>query len=61
MNLRPYKFVVTAVAQQIDDDGNVTGEAEAEPVVVYGCAALTEWAEGFPDKLAQAENRDGPA
>lgn len=53
--LRPYKFVVQAIAQEIAEDGTVVGEAEASPVVVYGCDALAKWADEFPGKLAEAE------
>lgn len=53
--LRPYKFVVQAVPQQVDADGNVLGEAEATPVVLFGCDQLAAWAKDFPAKLADAE------
>ena len=52
MSLQPYKFIIQAVAQQIDDNGDVTGEATLEPVIVYGCDRLAEWATAFPDRLA---------
>lgn len=55
MSLRPYKFVVQAICQQIDDDDNVTGESTTEPAVVFGCDQLAEWAQTFPDKLAEAD------
>lgn len=54
MSYRPYKFLVQAVVQQIDEDGNVTGEAPTEPVTVFGCDALKQWADEFPAKLAVA-------
>lgn len=53
--LRPYKFVVQAVPQQVDENGKVVGEAETAPVVLFGCDQLTAWAEAFPEKLAEAE------
>lgn len=55
MSLRPYKFVVTAIPQVVDDDGNVSGEAQADPVVLFGCDQLMEWAQVFPEKLAAAD------
>jgi hypothetical protein len=51
MSLRPYKFVVQAVVQQVDEDGVVLGEAQAEPVVIFGCDELAKWATDFPDNL----------
>lgn len=53
--LKPYKFIVHAIPQKIDADGNVIGEIQAEPVVLFGCDALGEWAKAFPAKLAEAE------
>ena len=59
MTLRPYKFLITPIAQQIDDTGAVTGEVTLgngpQPLVVFGCEALAEFAEKFPDTLAEAE------
>jgi hypothetical protein len=52
--LRPYKFVVQAVVQETDAD-DVTGESTTEPVVLFGCAALEQWARDFPDKLTEAQ------
>lgn len=52
--LRPYKFVVQAIAQQIDGEA-IVGEVQSEPVVVFGCDSLAEWAADFPAKLAAAE------
>ena len=56
MSLKPYKFIVQAVVQQIDDDGNVRAELATEPAVILGCDALKAWADDFPDKLAAAED-----
>lgn len=63
MTLRPYKFRVQAVVQEIDDQGNVIGERSVtatpgEPFEIYGCEALSEWATAFPDTLAAAAERD---
>ena len=55
MTLRPYKFIVQAVVQQIDDDGNVTGEVNTEPAVVFGVDALEQWARDFPQNLSKAK------
>lgn len=52
MTLRPYKFVVQAVVQETDEDGAVIAERPSEPVVVFSCSALEQWAREFPDKLA---------
>lgn len=54
--LKPYKFIVQAVLQRLDDDdGNVLGEAQTEPVVLFGCDQLAAWATEFPAKLAEAD------
>lgn len=54
MNLRPYKFIVQAVVQQVEGD-DVVGESAAEPVTLFGAQAVVEWAEGFADQLATLE------
>lgn len=60
MNLRPYKFVVQAIVQQVDENGNVVGESPAEPVSIFGCEALSRWADDFPFELARVEaGKDG--
>lgn len=62
MTQRPYKFLVTAVTQQVDDDGNVTGEAtiasdpQGSPFVLFGTDALARWAEAFPTRLADVDS-----
>ena len=54
--LRPYKFIVQAVPQVLDDEGNVVGEStDVQPVALFGCDALAKWADEFPVKLAEAE------
>lgn len=59
MSLRPYKFIVKAVPQIVDGDGNVVGEEEGvQPVSLFGCDQLAEWAKAFPDKLAAAEAKE---
>lgn len=61
MQLRPYKFLVQPVVQQVDEEGNVVGEVFAaggpqnEPIVLFGVKALEEWARDFPKNLVQAE------
>jgi hypothetical protein len=56
MNLRPYKFLVIPVLQQLDDDGVVTGEAQPEhPDQVFGVQGLIEYAERFEQVLAERE------
>lgn len=54
MSLRPYKFIVQAVVQQIEDD-TVVGESASEPVTLFGATAVVEWAESFEDQLAALE------
>jgi hypothetical protein len=51
---KPFKFVVTAVCLKIDDDDQILGEIEANPVSLYGVEALVEWANSFEENLATA-------
>lgn len=53
--LRPYKFIVQAVVQSVDDEGIVVGEQSSNPVELFGCDGLREWADGFTSALAKAE------
>jgi hypothetical protein len=56
--LRPYKFLVVPVVQELDDDGNVIGERQTqEPAQVFGVQGLHEYADGFDDVLAQQQAR----
>lgn len=54
MTLRPYKFIIQAVVQQIEDDA-VVGETASDPVTLFGSEAVVEWAESFAEKLAALE------
>jgi hypothetical protein len=54
--LRPYKFQIVAVCQQVED-GQVVGEQivagpDGQPLVVYGLDGLREFADTFQAKLA---------
>ena len=62
MTLRPYKFIVKAIPQILDDDGEVIAEEQnVQPVELIGCKALAKWAEEFPAKLAEAAAAQVPA
>ena len=51
--LRPYKFLIIPVIQEIDDDGNVIQELNTEqPVPVFGLDGLHRFADNFPLDLA---------
>lgn len=58
--LKPYKFLVQAIVQQVDDDGTVVaelgigGQQQGEPAVLFGVDSLVEWAREFPAKLDEA-------
>lgn len=52
--IRPYKFIVQAVVQEVEDDV-VVGERTTEPAIVFGTEALEAWAQEFTDKLATME------
>ena len=34
--MRPFKFVVQAHLLEEDEDGKITGEAQSDPIVLYG-------------------------
>jgi len=54
MNYRAYKFLVVPVIQEVDDDGNVTGELTPDqPVPVFGISGLHAFADNFEDELLQ--------
>ena len=61
MTLRPYKFQIVPVVQEIDADGNVVGEqtlastAGGQPVTVFGLDGLRAFADTFQARLEQAE------
>lgn len=55
LELKPYKFVVQAIVQQTDSEGRVISETAAEPVTIFGCQSLEDWAKDFPHKLKSAE------
>lgn len=53
MSIRPYKFLVIPVVQEVDDDGNVIQEMSPEqPTHVYGVEGLKRFAENFEMELA---------
>lgn len=58
MILRPYKFLVVAVVQQVEDD-EVVGEqqiaAQGQPVEVFGVEALKRWADNFLASLTEEQ------
>jgi len=58
-SLKPYKFAVTAIVQQVDSEGNIVGEVQSEPVVLFGCDMLEQWARSFPTKLAETQKSQG--
>jgi hypothetical protein len=52
--LRPYKFLIVPVLQQLDQDGNVTGELQTEhPDTAFGVAGLLAYANGFEEALTR--------
>lgn len=53
--LRPYKFVVQAVVQELDGDDSVITEHPAEPVQLFGCEQLIEYATTFEENLKFAK------
>lgn len=54
MSLEPFKFIVQAVLLETDEAGAATGERVCDPVALFGCDQLEQWAREFPAKLAAA-------
>jgi hypothetical protein len=62
VSLRPYKFQIVAVCQDVED-GAVVGEqvvtgTDGQPIVVFGLAGLRLFADGFEDQLKASTARD---
>ena len=58
--LRPYKFQIVAICQEINDDGEVTGEQLIagdgnQPIAVFGLDGLREFADNFEAKLREVQ------
>lgn len=63
--IRPYKFQIVAICQEVNADGDVIAErpvasAEGQPVEVFGVNGLREFAETFEAKLRASEAEAGP-
>lgn len=58
MNLKPYKFVVQAIVQSVDETGEVSGEIIGQAVEVFGLGELAQWAEDFPANLARESEQE---
>lgn len=56
LTFRPYKFLIIAVIQEVDEDGNVVRELNAEnPTTVFGVDGLVRYAETFELDLSTSE------
>lgn len=57
-HLRTYKFLVTPVIQQVDEDDTVLAEVvPQQPDVVFGVEGLRSYADGFEEALTLQEAR----
>jgi len=56
---RPYKFLVVAVHQILDEEGNVVGEAQADPETLFSLDQLAAWVEDYPDRPVRARSTSG--
>jgi hypothetical protein len=61
MNIRPYKFLVMPVVQELDDDGNVLQEMSPEqPIAVFGIEGLHRFADSYEaDLMARISAQNG--
>ncbi len=60
VSLRPYKFQIVAICQNVEADV-VIGEAvlggpSGEPVIVFGVDGLREFADSFEERLQAAQH-----
>ncbi len=60
MSLRPYKFQVIAVCQDVEDE-RVVGERivsakDGQPLVVFGVDGLRAFTDSFEQRLREGEN-----
>ena len=54
MTLRPYKFLIVPVVQQLDGVGDVIAELQTEqPDTAFGIAGLLAYAQGFEEALTR--------
>jgi hypothetical protein len=56
-SMRPYKFIVQAVVQEIDAEDNVITEHPTEPIQLFGCAQLEKYANEFEENLKFAKRK----
>lgn len=58
--MRPYKFLIVAVVQEVDDDGTVIAELrydrQGHPLEVFGVDGLRVFADSFEQQLADARS-----
>jgi hypothetical protein len=59
MRLKPLKFLVQAVALELDEEGAIVGERVAEPVAFYRPADVTAFVTDFAERLAKEQEQDG--
>jgi hypothetical protein len=54
VTLRPYKFLIVPVVQNVDEDGVVVAEGQGEqPDVVFGVDGLHRYADNFEQVLSE--------
>lgn len=63
--IRPYKFQIVAIVQEVDEDDRVIGErpvtaGNGQPIEVFGVDGLVEFAKGFDARLGNAEPTKDP-
>src|SRR5215471_6332747 len=59
---RPYKFLITAIIQEVDDEGRIVQELSTEqPAVAFGVDGLQRYAETFEMELAAKVSDPNPA
>lgn len=62
-SLRPYKFLLIAIAQRVSDEGRVVGEEplgapQGQHTTLYGLEGLQEYVDQFEDSLAKFNELD---
>jgi hypothetical protein len=60
VTLKRLKYIVTAVAVELDEEGNVIGEQTTQPQAFYSAAQIIEFVDTFEASLTAESNGAAP-
>lgn len=55
MPFKEFKFQVVSVVLELDDDGEIIGERQTAPEMLYGRKGVRAWLKNFPRQLDKLE------